>query len=89
MTQRLYEQVNYSELKEANTHLEEELRAELEEKQHVINTLNSKVALLKNQEPASLGYIEHRLSWHSPSTQNLDTNSGRQSWAKLLKLVHH
>ena len=82
MTQRLYEQVNYSELKEANTHLEEELRAELEEKQHVINTLNSKVALLK-------GYIEHRLSWHSPSTQNLDTNSGRQSWAKLLKLVHH
>ena len=62
MTQRLYEQVNYSELKEANTHLEEELRAELEEKQHVINTLNSKVALLKNQEPASLGYIEHRLS---------------------------
>ena len=79
MTQRLYEQVNYSELKEANTHLEEELRAELEEKQHVINTLNSKVALLKNQEPASLGYIEHRLSCHSPSTQNLDTNSGRQS----------
>jgi len=28
--------------KEAKTHLEEELRAELEEKQHVINTLNTK-----------------------------------------------
>ena len=46
--------------KEAKTHLEEELRAELEEKQHVINSLNTKVALLKNQEPANLVDIEHR-----------------------------
>ena len=65
MTQRLNEQVDYCELKEAaaldkeaKTHLEEELRVELEEKQHDINTLNTKVALLKNQEPASL--VEHR-----------------------------
>ena len=57
MTQRLNEQVDYCELKEAaaldkeaKTHLEEELRVELEEKQHDINTLNTKVALLKNQE---------------------------------------
>lgn len=41
-------------------HLEEELRVELEEKQHVINTLNTKVALLRNQELASLVDIEHR-----------------------------
>ena len=71
MTQRLNEQVDYCELKEAaaldkeakthlKTHLEEELRVELEEKQHDINTLNTKVALLKNQEPASLVDIEHR-----------------------------
>ena len=67
MTQRLNEQVDYCELKEAaaldkeaKTHLEEELRVELEERQHDINTLNTKVALLKNQEPASLVDIEHR-----------------------------
>ena len=29
--------------KQAKMHLEEELRAEIEEKQHVINTLNTKV----------------------------------------------
>ena len=49
--------------KEAKTHLEEELRVELEEKQHdinTLNTLNTKVALLKIQEPASLVDIEHR-----------------------------
>ena len=63
MTQRLNEQVDYCELKEAatldkaaKTHLEEEL----EEKQHDINNLNTKVALLKNQEPTSLVDIEHR-----------------------------
>ena len=67
MTQRLNEQVNFCELKEAaaldkeaKTHLEEERRVELEEKQHDINTLNTKVALLKIQEPASLVDIEHR-----------------------------
>ena len=38
--------------KQAKAHLEEELRAELEEKEHIIVTLNTKVALLKeaNQE---------------------------------------
>ena len=46
--------------KEAKTHLEEELRVELEERQHDINTLNTKVALLRNQELASLVDIEHR-----------------------------
>mgnify|MGYP001474466447 CR=1 FL=1 len=60
MTQRLNEQVDYCELKEAKTHLKKELRVELEEKQHDINTLNTKVALLKIQEPASLVDIEHR-----------------------------
>ena len=33
--------------KQAKAHLEEELRAELEEKEHIITTLNTKVALLK------------------------------------------
>merc|ERR1711874_315329 len=33
--------------KQAKMHLEEELRAELEEKQHIIDALNSKVSLLK------------------------------------------
>lgn len=33
--------------KQAKMHLEEELRAEIEEKQHVIHTLNTKVSLLK------------------------------------------
>ena len=38
--------------KQAKAHLEEELRAELEEKEHIIVTLNTKVSLLKeaNQE---------------------------------------
>ena len=33
--------------KQAKAHLEEELRAELEEKEHIIVTLNTKVSLLK------------------------------------------
>ena len=33
--------------KQAKAHLEEELRAEIEEKQHIITTLNTKVTLLK------------------------------------------
>ena len=33
--------------KQAKAHLEEELRAELEEKEHIIVTLNTKVVLLK------------------------------------------
>ena len=46
--------------KEAKTHLEEELRAELEEKQHIITTLNTKVALLKKESPASLIDIDNQ-----------------------------
>ena len=45
--------------KEAKAHLEEELRAELEEKQHIINTLNTKVALLK-KESVNLVDIDHQ-----------------------------
>ena len=45
--------------KEAKAHLEEELRAELEEKQHVITTLNTKVALLK-KESVNLVDFEHQ-----------------------------
>ena len=40
--------------KEAKAHLEEEMRAELEEKEHVITTLNTKVALLKKDSPSPL-----------------------------------
>jgi len=48
--------------KEAKAHLEEELRAELEEKQHVISTLNTKVALLKKESSSStiLVDLEHK-----------------------------
>ena len=40
----LREQCNLE--KQAKMHLEEELRAEIEEKQHVIHTLNTKVGIL-------------------------------------------
>ena len=39
--------------KSAKAHLEEELRAELEEKEHVITALNTKVALLKKDSSSS------------------------------------
>merc|ERR1719410_2447804 len=42
--------------KDAKAHLEEEFRAELEEKEHIITALNTKVALLK-KESVSLGDI--------------------------------
>jgi len=41
--------------KQAKQHLEEELRAELEEKQHVIATLNTKVGILKQGLEPPLG----------------------------------
>ena len=88
MTQRLNEQVYYCELKEAaaldkeaKTHLEEELRVELEEKQHVINTLNTKVALLKNQEPVNLVDIEH----HSDLENGARVNGAFQNSDDKLK----
>ena len=39
--------------KSAKAHLEEELRAELEEKEHVITALNTKVALLKKENSST------------------------------------
>ena len=40
--------------KDAKAHLEEEFRAELEEKEHTITALNTKVALLKKESVSSL-----------------------------------
>ena len=46
--------------KEAKAHLEEEMRAELEEKDHLITTLNTKVALLKRENPSPLIDFDHQ-----------------------------
>lgn len=57
-----------SELKEQSTleqnakrHLEEELRSEMEEKEHVIQVLQTKVSLLKSKESGEAGTVEDSL----------------------------
>merc|ERR1712228_12234 len=71
--------------KQAKMHLEEELRAELEEKQHVIDALSSKVSLLKDS-------VENRTDGLVNGTSNLgdtgatsgkDTTDDEESTSKI------
>eukprot|EP00092_Neocalanus_flemingeri_P054245 GFUD01063881.1.p1 GENE.GFUD01063881.1~~GFUD01063881.1.p1 ORF type:complete len:1583 (+),score=606.32 GFUD01063881.1:211-4959(+) len=70
--------------KQAKAHLEEELRAELEEKQHIITTLNTKVALLKKEhveeQPVASTLIDLSAdSGNHDDIENGDKNNGRIS----------
>ena len=73
-----------SELKEqcsleqkAKRHLEEELRADIEEKQHVISALETKVNLLKSSNPDDLKSKSNSEDTNgSQSLIDLDSNNG-------------
>jgi len=62
--------------KQAKAHLEEELRAEIEEKEHIITTLNTKVALLKKDHTEDTSTAPNPLIDIGNESENCDVENG-------------